>query len=221
MEKFNKKVHVIGRVSVAICLIAFVASALVLAWIYDSSVDINLAVKSAAPIILVFTIAGVSENLSYTPIIGPGALYISCITGNLSNIKIPAAINGQKLLDAEPGSEQADIISIIVVSVCTLVTTALMLMGMLFLAPLIEPIYNNPVIKPAFDNVLPALFGALIVPQLVGNAKISLPIFLLPAVIYIAIGGSMFQQFQGLILVACAVIGVVYALAVVRKKDSK
>ncbi|WP_321386908.1 hypothetical protein [uncultured Enterococcus sp.] len=63
------------------------------------------------------------------------------------------------------GSEKSDVLSIIIVSVCTIVTTVLMFFGMLFLAPLIEPVYNNPIIKPAFDNLLPALFGALIAPS--------------------------------------------------------
>lgn len=217
MENFNKKVHNIGRLTVAMCLIAFVSAAVILAQIYNTSIDFQLAFKNAAPIVLMFTIAGISENLSYTPIIGPGALYISCITGNLSNIKVPAAINGQTLLGAEPGSEKADVISIIVVSVCTMVTTGLMFLGMLFLAPLIAPIYNNPAIKPAFDNVLPALFGALMIPQLVANPKVNLPIFIVPSIIYLIVGAEFFSSNQSYILIACALLAIAYSYMLSKK----
>lgn len=221
MENFNRKVHMIGRLTVIICIAAFVSAALILAQIYDSSIDFQVVIKNATPIVVMFTIAGISENLSYTPIIGPGALYISCITGNLSNIKVPAAINGQALLEVEPGSEKADVISIIVVSVCTMVTTALMFLGMLFLAPLIAPIYNNPAIKPAFDNVLPALFGALMIPQLVANPKVNLPIFLIPAIIYLIVGQAFFSANQSYILILCALFAIGYSYMMSKKEIKK
>ena len=37
--------------------------------------------------------------------------------------------------------------------------------------PLFEPIYNNPFLQPAFKNMMPALFGALLVPQIAKAPK--------------------------------------------------
>lgn len=219
MENFTNRIHRVGRITVFFCLTAFVLSAVVLSWIYGTDLDFPVIFKNAWPIILTFTIAGFSENLSYAPIIGPGALYISCITGNLSNIKVPAAINGQKLLDIEPGSEKSDVLSIIIVSVCTIVTTVLMFFGMLFLAPLIEPVYNNPIIKPAFDNLLPALFGALIAPQIMSNVKVNLPIFLVPSGLFLLTDPVFFQNNQGLILMGCALIAIAYSYFMMPKTD--
>ncbi|MGL4694646.1 hypothetical protein [Enterococcus larvae] len=219
MDNFTNRIHRVGRITVFFCLTAFVLSAVVLSWIYGTALDFPVIFKNAWPIILTFTIAGFSENLSYAPIIGPGALYISCITGNLSNIKVPAAINGQKLLDLEPGSEKSDVLSIIIVSVCTIVTTVLMFFGMLFLAPLIEPVYNNPIIKPAFDNLLPALFGALIAPQIMSNIKVNLPIFLVPSGLLLLTDPIFFQNNQGLILLGCALIAIAYSYLMMPKND--
>lgn len=220
MKDFTKRIHLVGRITVFFCLAAFVLSAIILSWIYGTSLDLGTIFIHTWPIILTFTIAGVSENLSYAPIIGPGALYISCITGNLSNIKVPAVINGQQLLNVEPGSEKSDVISIIIVSACTVVTTVLMFLGMLFLAPMISPIYNNPAIKPAFDNLLPALFGALIAPQIIRNIKVNLPIFLVPSVIFLLVDPIFFQNNQGLILVGCALVAIAFSYLMMPKKKS-
>ena len=44
----------------------------------------------------------------------------------------------------------------------------------MFLLAQLAPILNSPVLKPAFDNILPALFGGLAVVYVSKNWKISI-----------------------------------------------
>lgn len=215
-KDFTRKIHRTGRITVLICLLTFVSLPVILSLVYQVQIDYALVMQNALPILLMFTVAGVSENLSYAPLIGPGALYISCVTGDLSNMKVPASKNAMDLLGVEPGSEKGDVVSIMAASVCTVVTTLLALSGMLFLAPIIEPIYNSPLINPAFANLLPALFGALIVPTLVSNPKVNLPIFVVPSILFAVGGASFFSTNQGFILLFCAVLAVMYSLLMAR-----
>jgi hypothetical protein len=165
-----------------------------------------------------FVLSAICENVTYAPIIGPGALYTACVSGELSNLKVPAAINAMQVVNAEPGSEKGNLISIIAVCMCTFVTAALALLGMVFLAPIIDPIFNHPVINPAFTNILPALFGALIVPQLAKSPKESLPVFILPVIIFLIIGANTYRTIQGFLIVGVGIIAIFYSYLLNKKK---
>lgn len=216
-QLFSEKIHRVGRITVFLCLIAFLLVPIGLANIYQIEIDYPLVFQNALPILFMFTIVGISENLSYAPLIGSGALYIACVTGNLSSMKVPASINAMKLLDVEAGTEKAEVLSILAVSTCTFVTITIMFLGMLFFAPIIEPIYQSKLLNPAFTNLMPALFGALIVPALFSNLKVYLPIFLLPAGIYLFTDVAFFQTNQGFILLFCTGFAILYSLFFLRK----
>lgn len=215
---FTDRIHFLGRLTVAICLTSFILLPIILSWIHKAPIDYSLTMKNGLPIFITFIVVAVSENISYAPIIGPGALYTSCVTGDLSNMKVPAAINAMKLLKADPGSEKGDAISIIAVSMCTFVTAAIALSGMLFLAPIITPIFENPIINPAFSNLIPAIFGALLIPAIVKNPIATLPVFILPIIIIFIIGRTAYSGNQGYILIGCALAAIAYNYLIGKSK---
>lgn len=133
--------------------------------------NIPQILQNAFPILLTFSISGICENLSFMPIIGSGALYMACVTGNVSNMKVPAAVNAMEVAGHAPGSEKADVVAMIAVAASTFVTTAIVFLGMLFLAPIFAPVYNNPFLQPAFQNMVPALIGALLFPYILKAPK--------------------------------------------------
>ena len=101
-RSFSGKVHLLGRLTVVLILACFIGLAFVLGAVYHVSFDIPAALQNGIPILLTFTIAGVCENLAYAPMIGCGALYMACVTGNLSNMKTPAAINAMEVSGHAP-----------------------------------------------------------------------------------------------------------------------
>ncbi|MDH6365803.1 hypothetical protein M2139_002835 [Enterococcus sp. PF1-24] len=208
---FNNKIHRIGRVTVLICLISFISLPIILSFVYDAKLDYGQIIQNALPLLISYTIVGVSENFSYAPIIGAGALYTSCVTGDLSNMKVPASKNAMEITGVEPGTEKGDIVSIIAASTCTFVTTTIAFLGMVFLAKYVDGIFNNPVIKPAFDNLLPALFGALIIPTIISDVKINIPIFVFPCILLFILGPAVYGKNMGYILIVTVLLAVIYS----------
>jgi hypothetical protein len=100
------------------------------------------------------------EFLVYAPMLGVGGSYISFITGNVTNMKIPCAMNARDIAGTEVGTPENEIISTLSTATSAIVTTFVIVVGVVLLVPL-QPLLENPVVKPAFDYVVPALFGAL------------------------------------------------------------
>ena len=122
---------------------------------------------------------GLVEVITFIPMLGAGGSYLSFVTGNISNLKLPCAINALENAGADPKSEEGEIISTIAIAVSSIVTTVIVALGVLLIVPL-QPILSNPVLTPAFDQMLPALFGALGVALVSKNWKIAVaPIFLM------------------------------------------
>lgn len=76
-----------------------------------------------------------SEVISYTPMLGT-ACYITFITGNVGNMKIPCALNAMEMTDSPLGTERGDTVSAIAVSVSSMVTMIVIAIGVVLLVPL-------------------------------------------------------------------------------------
>lgn len=100
------------------------------------------------------------EVFTFTPMLGTGSSYLAFVTGNLTNMKVPAALNAQDALGVSKGTEEGDVISTLAVASSSIITTLIIIVGALLIIPL-TPVLESEVLKPAFDNIIPALFGAL------------------------------------------------------------
>ena len=81
--------------------------------------------------------------------------------------------------NVKPSSEEGEIISTISIAISSIVTTVIIIIGVLLIVPL-TPLLENPALTPAFDMILPALFGGLAVVFISKNAKLSIfPILLM------------------------------------------
>ncbi len=120
------------------------------------------------------------EVFTYFPMLGPGGSYLSFVTGNISNLKLPCAINALEQCGVEANSEEGEVISTIAIAVSSIVTMVIIMIGVAAIVPL-TPVLENPVLAPAFAQMIPALFGGLGVAFIAKNLKISI----LPLVIMI------------------------------------
>ena len=115
---------------------------------------------------------GVVEVITFIPMLGAGGSYLSFVTGNISNLKLPCAINALENADVDVKTEGGEIVSTIAIAVSSIVTTIILIIGVILIVPL-EPILARPELDPAFDQLLPALFGALGVALVSKNWKIA------------------------------------------------
>lgn len=122
---------------------------------------------------------GAVEVITFIPMLGAGGSYLGFVTGNISNLKLPCAINALENAGVSAKSEEGELVSTIAIAVSSIVTTVIVAIGVLLIVPL-SPILENPVLTPAFDQMLPALFGALGVALISKNWKLAVaPIVLM------------------------------------------
>ena len=69
-------------------------------------------------------------------------------------------MNALENAEVKAQSEEGELISTIAIAVSSIVTTLIIILGVLLIVPL-NPVLSSVAIKPAFDQMLPALFGAL------------------------------------------------------------
>ena len=120
----------------------------------------------------IYWTVGAIEVITFTPMLGTGGSYLGFVTGNLTSLKVPAALNAMENAKVKPGTEEGEVISTIAIATSAITTTVIIAAGVFLLAQL-TPILNSPVLKPAFDNILPALFGGLGVVYISKNWKVA------------------------------------------------
>lgn len=184
----------------------------VLVWILfeDATPDwrgVALGLIGTAPM---YWAVGVVEVITFIPMLGAGGSYLSFVTGNISNLKLPCAINALENAGADPKSEEGEIISTIAIAVSSIVTTVIVALGVVLIVPL-EPILSNPVLTPAFDQMLPALFGALGVALISKNWKIAIAPVILMLILFIFIP-ALDSGMVGIMVP----VGVIFTIAVSR-----
>lgn len=123
----------------------------------------------------------VVETFTYVPMLGAGGSYLSFVTGNISNLKLPVALNALEQAGANIRTEEGEIVSTIAIAVSSIITTVIIILGVILITPL-TPILDAPVLAPAFAQILPALFGGLGVVFVSKNWKIAVaPVILMLA----------------------------------------
>ena len=142
---------------------------------------VGMGLLATAPM---YWAVGVVETITFIPMLGAGGSYLSFVTGNISNLKLPCALNALENAKVDAKSEEGEIISTVAIAVSSIVTTVIIALGVLLIVPL-DPILSSPVLKPAFDQMLPALFGALGVVFVSKNFKIAIAPILLMLALFI------------------------------------
>ncbi len=129
---------------------------------------------------------GVIETVTYVPMLGAGGSYLSFVTGNISNLKLPCALNALEQAEVRANSEEGELVSTIAIAVSSIVTTLIIVLGVILIVPL-TPILEAPVLAPAFAQLLPALFGALGVVFISKQWKIAVAPVILMLILFIAV----------------------------------
>lgn len=178
---YMDSVHRYGRIWGIIVAIALLSFPLILSLIFKTAPDFKVLWKGIIATAPMYWAVGIVEIFTYVPMLGAGGTYLSFVTGNISNLKLPCAIDAMERAGVKATSEEGEVISTISIAVSSIVTTLIILIGVICIVPL-TPILESPVLVPAFDMILPALFGGLAVVFISKNAKLSVaPIILMLA----------------------------------------
>ena len=166
-------VHRDGRIwnlSVMVLLMAFPVTVAFLFGVTPDWGALVLGLVATAPM---YWAVGAIETVTFVPMLGAGGSYLSFVTGNISNLKLPCALNALEQNEVSANSEEGEVISTIAIATSSIVTTIIIVIGVICIVPL-TPVLQAPVLQPAFEQILPALFGGLGVAFVSKNWKLAL-----------------------------------------------
>ena len=178
-KSYMDSVHFYGRVwnlSVMVLLFMFPVAVAAIFGVMPDWNALLLGLIATAPM---YWMVGVIETVTFVPMLGAGGSYLSFVTGNISNLKLPCALNAMEQNGVGANSEEGEVISTIAIATSSIVTTLIVALGVVLIVPL-TPILSAPVLQPAFEQILPALFGGLGVAFVSKNWKIAVaPVILM------------------------------------------
>ena len=106
-----------------------------------------------------FAIYSVVEPICYFPILGLPGTYMSFLSGNIGNMRVPCAVVAQESLGVEPGTKKAELIATLGIAGSIFTNTIMVTIAAIGGAALMS--IFPPVVLTAFKYVSSAIFGAL------------------------------------------------------------
>jgi len=171
----------IWNLSVMVLLLLFPVA---VGLIFEAAPDPHGLVMGLIATAPMYWAVGVIETFTYVPMLGAGGSYLSFVTGNISNLKLPCALNALEQAGVKANSEEGEVISTVAIAVSSIVTTLIIILGVILITPL-TPVLQSAALAPAFAQMIPALFGGLGVVFISKNWKISVAPVALMLVLFI------------------------------------
>ncbi|GEM_PF-453898 len=213
-EEYIHGMHKFGRCIAIMTIIVMMAIPTIAMLYFNAIPDWMVVATTAAGLLAIFIPTNIGEVVSYTPILG-SSIYLTFITGNLMNLKVPVATSAMDMMDAPYGSEEADVFGSIAVGISSFVTIIIVALGVVLMIPL-QPVLALPVVKTATAYVIPALFGTLLLAQASPNlgggltSPNRLKGAVLPVILVTAVAGldkyvlklGIMSRYQGVVVIA-------------------
>ena len=159
-----------GRATNLLGVVLAFLPALVLTFVYKLHPPIGAVI---AGFIMQASVSGVFwfvEPISYSPVLGVAGTYMSFLSGNIGNLRLPASVAALQAAKEEAGTERGSIIATIGIAVSIIVNVLMLTAGVILDSSILGAL--PPSVVAALNNILPALFGAMLAQQFVPNPKI-------------------------------------------------
>ena len=215
-QEFNNSMHRLGRVTLIVMTALLVSVPFVFGAMNGVSPNWGDFLSGIAKVGLIYYPVSIVEFLVYTPMLGVGGSYLSFITGNVTNMRIPCVMNAKDIAGTEAGTPEHEIVSTIAVATSAITTTLVIVVGVVCMVPL-QPILQSEVLLPAFNNVVPALFGALGLKYFAKSPQIAILPLVLVSLLCIFVP-SMINQ-SSLLMIPCGALAL--AIGFVLFKNNK
>lgn len=158
-DSYDRSIHRTGRLGSILAIAWMLGIPAVMCTVYHMFPSIPDLLLFGSGLLALYVPTAISEVITYVPMLG-SASYITFITGNISNLKLPCALNALEMADVEQNTDAGDAVATVAVAVSSIVTTVIIVLGVLLLVPL-QPILESEPVKIAGSYMLPALYGCL------------------------------------------------------------
>ena len=212
MRNYMQDTDRYGKIWIWTAVVVVMAVPAAICLYYNAWPEATAVLKGLLGVAPIYWTVGVIEVITYTPMLGTGGTYLAFVTGNLTSLKAPSALNAMENAEVKPGTEEGEVISTIAIATCTIVTTLILVIGVCLLS-MLTPVLNSPVLAPAFENILPALFGGLAVVYVSKNWKLSIAPLVFMVALFLAVpslAGSVGVLVPVGVLIALGAARVIY-----------
>lgn len=158
-DEYTRDITRIGRFTMILGLIVSLLPPAVMTWGFGFNPGLGAIIAGAISQISVSGAFYFSEPISYFPIVGRAGLYMGFLSGNLVNMRIPAAVSALEGSGYKSGTDEGAIMGTIGIGVSIWVGIAFLLLSVLagqtVLAALPESFMRM------LSLIIPALFGGV------------------------------------------------------------
>ena len=156
-----------------------------------------------------YWVTAIVEVITYVPLLGPGGAYLSFVTGNISNLKLPCGLKAMEQAKVRANTEEGEVISTIAISISAITTTVIIAVGVLaFGATGSLQLLTEGSLAPAFEDVLPALFGSLAAGYILKHWKVMIAPLVVGVLFLYFVDPTMGAGTLMFITIVAAVVGV-------------
>lgn len=160
-REFRHKIHFWGRLSIAVAFFFSFSIPFYLTFIAGYSVNTTVLIEGLLFVLGFVGIIYFIEPISYFPVLGPIGTYMSFLSGNIGNMRMPVVGAVQSALGAESGSRKAEMAAVFGLVTSNLVNLAVLLVVIIGGTALVNML-PAPVLG-AFTYAVPGIIGAMIV----------------------------------------------------------
>lgn len=172
---FHLKSHFFGRLTMWIVILTVVTFPLFLSYVLGLHPGWGAIGTAFFTYASVIAFAWVLEPVMYYPTLGISGSYVSFLTGNISNMCLPAAATAQNAIGAKVGTRKGEVVATLAISTASLVNIFLLILIILFGSYVLTVLPSSVLELTAY--VLPAIFGGMI-----GQFAIQKPLYGIAAV---------------------------------------
>lgn len=213
---FIPRAHRIGRITLLMAIGLCLVPALYLSFGLGAFPGVGPILTGFLAVLAFVGVVWVVEPISYFPVLGVCGTYMSFLSGNIGNMRMPVVIACQSAIGAEAGSRKAEVAAVIGIAVSVLVNLVFVILLVLAGGALIE-IMPDPVVVAVKKYTLPALYGAVMV-MFINNAtrRNALTGVLVGAVVFL----SPIPELYGSAAAGILAIAVCFAMNFGRKSEA-
>ena len=216
--QYLENTHRLGRIFTAAVLALLIGAPFLMGAYLGAMPNLSAAVKAFLGVGIVYLISCIVEYLIYLPMLGAGGSYLGFITGNLINMKIPCAINARDIVGVKSGTPENEIVSTLSIAASSLVTILILAVGVVLMIPL-QPFLQSEALQPAFENVVPALFGAMACKYYRTNKKVALIVLTFMILLYILVPSLLGSV--SMMIIPSGALAIILSYLSFRKKEAR
>ena len=148
-----------GKITMLLGIITCFGPALVISVVYGCMPPVSAIIAGTIAQISVSGAFYIVEPISYFPILGIPGTYLTFLSGNTSNMRVPCSSVAQEAAGVEMGSDKGSVVSTIGIAVSIIVNIVILTIGAIAGNAIIGMMPEG--FKQALNFLLPALYGAV------------------------------------------------------------